>query len=169
MLGSSSAVRVSNCAPVCGCDKSEKGVFISADAQEKAQGQALDMQAAITQLENALSIAKSLSQAAEVAKAHGADLDGHTSLNGALSELVKAGIVLSAPEGVGIVSPQGVRLGSGESSIGLMAGTNIDAGAMEKVTVSAGDAVSVFARKGGIKLYANREKLKWRLRTRECG
>ncbi len=41
-----------------GCDKSEKGVFISADAQEKAQGQALDMQAAITQLENALSIAK---------------------------------------------------------------------------------------------------------------
>ncbi|WP_116288632.1 DUF2345 domain-containing protein, partial [Klebsiella pneumoniae] len=76
---------------------------------------------------------------------------GHTSLNGALSELVKAGIVLSAPEGVGIVSPQGVRLGSGESSIGLMAGTNIDAGAMEKVTVSAGDAVSVFARKGGIK------------------
>ena len=45
-----------------------------------------------------------------MAKAHGADLDGHTSLNGALSELVKAGIVLSAPEGVGIVSPQGVRL-----------------------------------------------------------
>ncbi|MCP6111399.1 type VI secretion system tip protein VgrG, partial [Klebsiella pneumoniae] len=102
-----------------GAIRAKKGVFISADAQEKAQGQALDMQAAITQLENALSIAKSLSQAAEVAKAHGADLDGHTSLNGALSELVKAGIVLSAPEGVGIVSPQGVRLGSGESSIGL--------------------------------------------------
>ncbi|WP_427090476.1 DUF2345 domain-containing protein [Klebsiella pneumoniae] len=142
-----------------GAIRAKKGVFISADAQEKAQGQALDMQAAITQLENALSIAKSLSQAAEVAKAHGADLDGHTSLNGALSELVKAGIVLSAPEGVGIVSPQGVRLGSGESSIGLMAGTNIDAGAMEKVTVSAGDAVSVFARKGGIKLYANQGKV----------
>ncbi|HCI7558075.1 TPA: type VI secretion system tip protein VgrG [Klebsiella pneumoniae] len=142
-----------------GAIRAKKGVFISADAQEKAQGQVLDMQAAITQLENALSIAKSLSQAAEVAKAHGADLDGHTSLNGALSELVKAGIVLSAPEGVGIVSPQGVRLGSGESSIGLMAGTNIDAGAMEKVTVSAGDAVSVFARKGGIKLYANQGKV----------
>ncbi len=59
-----------------GAIRAKKGVFISADAQEKAQGQALDMQAAITQLENALSIAKSLSQAAEVAKAHGADLDG---------------------------------------------------------------------------------------------
>ncbi len=142
-----------------GAIRAKKGVFISADAQEKAQGQVLDMQAAITQLENALSIAKSLSQAAEVANAHGADLDGHTSLNGALSELVKAGIVLSAPEGVGIVSPKGVRLGSGESCIGLMAGTNIDAGAMEKVTVSAGDAVSVFARKGGMKLYANQGKV----------
>jgi type VI secretion system secreted protein VgrG len=40
-----------------------------------------------------------------------------------------------------------------------MAGTNIDAGAMEKVTVSAGDAVSVFARKGGMKLYANQGKV----------
>ncbi|MCP5666763.1 type VI secretion system Vgr family protein, partial [Klebsiella pneumoniae] len=50
-----------------GAIRAKKGVFISADAQEKAQGQALDMQAAITQLENALSIAKSLSQAAEVA------------------------------------------------------------------------------------------------------
>ncbi|MDR8459150.1 type VI secretion system tip protein VgrG, partial [Acinetobacter baumannii] len=55
-----------------GAIRAKKGVFISADAQEKAQGQVLDMQAAITQLENALSIAKSLSQAAEVAKAHGA-------------------------------------------------------------------------------------------------
>ncbi len=41
-----------------GAIRAKKGVFISADAQEKAQGQALDMQAAITQLENALSIAK---------------------------------------------------------------------------------------------------------------
>lgn len=41
-----------------GAVRAKKGIFISADAQDKAQGQVLDMQAAIAQLENALSIAK---------------------------------------------------------------------------------------------------------------
>ncbi|EMG0736312.1 type VI secretion system tip protein VgrG [Salmonella enterica] len=142
-----------------GAVRAKKGIFISADAQEKAQGQVLDMQAAISQLENALSIAKSLSQAAEVAKAHGADLPGHESLNTALSEMAEAGIILSAPKGVGVVSPQAIRLGSGENSIGLMAGTNADISAMKKVTLSAGESVGIFARKKGMKLYANQGKV----------
>lgn len=142
-----------------GAVRAKKGIFISADAQDKAQGQVLDMQAAIAQLENALSIAKNLSQAAEVAKAHSADLSEHESLNKALSELAEAGIVLSAPKGVGVVSPRAVRLGSGESSVGLMAGTNVDVSAMKKITLTAGDSVGVFARKDGMKLYANQGKV----------
>ncbi|HBH7342382.1 TPA: type VI secretion system tip protein VgrG [Escherichia coli] len=142
-----------------GAVRAKKGIFISADAQDKAQGQVLDMQAAIAQLENALSIAKNLSQAAEVAKAHSADLSGHESLNKALSELAGAGIVLSAPKGVGVVSPRAVRLGSGESSVGLMAGTNVDLSAMKKITLAAGESVGIFAHKKGIKLYANQGKV----------
>ncbi|MDY9586529.1 type VI secretion system tip protein VgrG [Escherichia coli] len=142
-----------------GAVRAKKGIFISADAQDKAQGQVLDMQAAIAQLENALSIAKNLSQAAEVAKAHSADLSGHESLNKALSELAGAGIVLSAPKGVGVVSPRAVRLGSGESSVGLMAGTNVDLSAMKKITLAVGESVGIFAHKKGIKLYANQGKV----------
>lgn len=94
-----------------------------------------------------------------MAKAHSADLSEHEYLNKALSELAEAGIVLSAPKGVGVVSPRAVRLGSGESSVGLMAGTNVDLSAMKKITLAAGESVGIFAHKKGIKLYANQGKV----------
>lgn len=135
------------------------GVFITADKQPFAGDKMLSMQEAIAQLENALTIAKSLSSAAEGADALPADTASQHTLNAALKELAKPGIILNAPEGVSITSPQAVRVASGAASVGIMSQQNTDISALKRFTVAAGEAVSMLARKAGMKLFAAKGKV----------
>lgn len=140
------------------------GVFITADKQPFAGDKMLSMQEAIAQLENALSIARSLSDAAETAQALPADIQSQVKLTDALKDLAQPGMVLNAPEGVSITSPQAVRMASGSASVGIMSQQNTDISALKRFTVAAGEAVSMLARKAGMKLLLLREKLKFRRR-----
>ncbi len=135
------------------------GVFISADKQPSAGDRMLAMEEAIVQLENALGIAKSLASAAESAQALPSDTGNQQTLNDALKELAQPGIVLNAPQGVSISSPQAVRLSSGSASVGIVSQQNTDISALKRFTVAAGDAVSLLARKTGIKLFAAKGKM----------
>ncbi len=135
------------------------GVFITADKQPLAGDRMLPMQEAIAQLENALTIAKSLSSAAEGADVLPADTASQQTLNAALKELAKPGIILNAPEGVSITSPQAVRVASGAASVGIMSQQNTDISALKRFTVAAGEAVSMLARKAGMKLFAAKGKM----------
>ncbi|HCI4585963.1 TPA: type VI secretion system tip protein VgrG [Klebsiella quasipneumoniae subsp. quasipneumoniae] len=135
------------------------GVFISADKQPSAGDRMLAMEEAIAQLENALGIAKSLASAAESAQALPSDTGNQQTLNDALKELAQPGIVLNAPQGVSISSPQAVRLSSGSASVGIVSQQNTDISALKRFTVAAGDAVSLLARKTGIKLFAAKGKM----------
>lgn len=135
------------------------GVFITADKQLSANGKMLGMDEAIAQLENALSIAKSLSTGAETAQAFPADTASWAGLNDALKDLAQAGMVLNAPEGVSISSPKGVRVSSGSESVGIAAGGNADISVMKKFTAVAGQAVSLLAQKMGMKLFAAKGKV----------
>ncbi|EPB4340548.1 type VI secretion system Vgr family protein [Enterobacter kobei] len=135
------------------------GVFITADKQQAAGDKMLSMQEAITQLENALSIARTLSEASETAGAMPVDLQSQVKLTDALKELVKPGMVLNAPEGVSISSPQAVRVSSGSASVGIMSQQNTDIGALKRFTVAAGEAISMLASKAGIKLFAAKGKV----------
>ncbi|MCU6191926.1 type VI secretion system Vgr family protein [Enterobacter sichuanensis] len=130
------------------------GVFITADKQALAGEKMLSMKEAIAQLENALTIAKSLSSAAEGAEALPADTASQQTLNAALKELAKPGIMLNAPDGVSITSPQAVRVASSTASVGIMSQQNTDISALKRFTVAAGEAVSMLARKAGMKLFA---------------
>ncbi|MEC5320755.1 type VI secretion system Vgr family protein, partial [Brenneria populi subsp. brevivirga] len=58
-----------------GAIRAGSGLFISADAQSNAQGAALDMEAALAQLENARSEAAGLRHAAQAARAELADIE----------------------------------------------------------------------------------------------
>ncbi len=136
-----------------------KGVFISADKQPSAGGEMLDMSEAISQLEAALSLARSLSQAVQTAQAHQGDIASQQQLNKSLNELSAAGMLLHAPEGVGIVSPKAVRIASGGESVGVMSGHNTDISAGKSFTVAASDAVSLFAQGQGMKLFAGKGKI----------
>ncbi|WP_455864773.1 type VI secretion system Vgr family protein [Pantoea agglomerans] len=136
-----------------------KGVFISADAQQGAQGRMMDMEEAIQQLKNALSLAKSLSNIVQKAEATRGDSGSQEELNNALDDLKQAGILAHAPDGIGIVSPKSVRVASGGASVGLMSGKNTDISAGESITLAATKTVSVFAQDAGMQLFAGTGKV----------
>jgi type VI secretion system secreted protein VgrG len=135
------------------------GVFITADSQPSASDKMLSMQEAVAQLENALSIAKSLAAASEGANALPGDTASQQALNTALNQLTQPGMILNAPQGVSVTSPQAVRLASGSASVGIMSQQNTDISAMKRFTVAAGEAVSMLARKAGMKLFAAKGKV----------
>lgn len=136
-----------------------KGILLSADSQPNAEGIMLDMHEAVQQLEQALALAKSLSKAAETAKATSADSDCQSSLNSALSGLEKPGILAHSPMGIGMVSPEAVRIASGSQSVGIVSGRNTDISAAQSVTVAASKTVSLFAQSAGMQLFAGQGKV----------
>lgn len=131
-----------------------KGVFISADIQPQAQGQMLEMDDAILQLEQALTLARSMAKAAISAKATQGDVGSQQRLNASLSDLTAPGMLLHAPEGIGMVSARTLRIASGSESVGIMSGDNTDISAGQSFTVAAGEAVSLLANKQGMQLLA---------------
>ena len=67
--------------------------------------------------------------------------------------------MLNAPQGVSISSPQAVRLSSGSACVGIVSQQNTDISALKRFTVAAGEAVSLLARKAGMKLFAAKGKI----------
>jgi type VI secretion system secreted protein VgrG len=131
-----------------------KGVMLTADAQPDVGSKMLEMDRAVEQLEQALTLARSLQAAAKGAQATISDIDSQKTLNSSLKYLKMPGMLASAPAGIGILSPEAVRLASGEASIGLMSGKNTDISAGQSFTVAASEAVSLFAQAAGMKMYA---------------
>ena len=142
-----------------GAVRAKKGIFISADAQDKAQGQVLDMTDALAQLREAQSLVEALCSATEVAKAELADLQTQkVMMSEALEELKKSAMLLSAPEGIAQVTPKSLQLSAGENIIST-SGKNSDFSVLKKFTVAAGETVSLFAQKLGIKIFASKGKV----------
>lgn len=142
-----------------GAVRAKKGIFISADAQDKAQGQVLDMTDALAQLREAQSLVEALCSATEVAKAELADLQTQkVMMSEALEELKKSAMLLSAPEGIAQVTPKSLQLSAGENIIST-SGKNSDFSVLKKFTVAAGETVSLFAQKLGIKIFTGKGKV----------
>jgi type VI secretion system secreted protein VgrG len=129
-----------------------------ADDQPGGQGQQLDMGAAKGLLERALQQTKALSEAAKAAQAIAADYEKQKALlDGTLDELKKAGILASAPHGIALASGAHLQLSAADTLIAT-AGT-ADISVLKRFTVAAGEVVSLFAQKLGIKLFAARGKV----------
>ncbi|HEY2452821.1 MAG TPA: type VI secretion system tip protein VgrG [Scandinavium sp.] len=131
-----------------------KGILLTADAQPDVGSKMLEMDRAVEQLEQALTLARSLQAAAKGAQATVSDIDSQKTLNSSLKYLKMPGMLASAPAGIGILSPEAVRLASGGASIGLMSGKNTDISTGQSFTVAASEAVSLFAQAAGMKMYA---------------
>ena len=142
-----------------GAIRAGKGLFISADKQSQATKQILDMEAAVEQLKTALTIAKTLSQAAESAGAVRADTQAQERLNKTLEGLTQPGVLVHAPNGIALNSPEALRLSSGNSSVAIASGHNTDICAEQNITASAQEELSLFARYGGMKLFAAQGKV----------
>ena len=142
-----------------GAIRAQKGIFISADGQARAQGQVLEMQAAMSQLEQARSLAEALRSAAEAARAELADVQTQkVLLSEALRDLKKAALLVSAPEGIAQVTGKSLQQSAGDNIISTSGG-HTDFSALKRFTVAAGERVSLFAQKLGIKMFAGKGKV----------
>ncbi len=139
-----------------GAVRAKKGIFISADAQDKAQGQVREMAPAMAILDGAQSQMKPLSTDAQTANADPADLSSQIALlQQSVKDLTQAAILLSAPKGVAIASGEHLQLAASKNLI-ANAGNHADIGVVKNMFIGVGQALSVFVRKAGIKLFANK-------------
>ncbi|WP_126285851.1 type VI secretion system Vgr family protein [Burkholderia stagnalis] len=136
-----------------------KGVLVSAETQERANGKQLDMRGAIQQLHAALDEVNSLRTAAHAAQAELADVRAQQiQLETAFKDLQKTVILLSAPEGIAAVTQKSIQLSGGEH-LAVTAGANADFSVGHSFTVASGEAVSLFANRRGIKALAANGKV----------
>lgn len=143
-----------------GAIRAQKGLFISADGQTKAQGQVLEMAPAISNLGDAREQMTSISDDAQKATANPADLQAQIKLlEQQLTDLKKSVLLLSAPEGMALTSGQHLQVSAGHNLIAT-AGKNADVSVVKNLFIGVGNALSVFVRKLGIRLIANQGPVK---------
>lgn len=133
--------------------RAAKGVMITTQAQPRAQGQQLDMTAAITQLEKALSLAMTLQQSALTAGASNVDTDRQNTLGQTLNRLSGAALLTYGGQGQAHVTPESLQLSAGQDVI-TTAGRHASMNVMKKFSLAVGEKLSLFARKLGIQMVA---------------
>ena len=139
--------------------RGSQGVLVSALAQPNAAGQQLDMEDADTTLRQAVDLMRSLNDSATAAKAWLAEIDQQRALiDQKLTSLQKPVIVATAPEGVGIASGQHMQLAARKQMF-ITAGGGLDIGVFKRITAAAGEAISLFAAKLGIRIFAAKGKV----------
>ena len=131
------------------------GIFISADAQPKAQGPMLEMDGALGRLQQAGDQLDGLSVDAQAANADPADVQAQLTLMREQLEGLKAAVVLlSAPQGIALTSGKHLQLAA-QNNLMLNAGAEADISVVKRLFIGVGQGLSLFVRKLGIKLIAN--------------
>ncbi|MHC8305777.1 type VI secretion system Vgr family protein [Pseudomonas sp. PB3P13] len=138
-----------------GAIRGGKGLFLSADAQRRAQGPMLEMTAAVGRLQQAGEQLQALSVDAEASQADPADVQAQLNLlQKDLEQLKSSVLLLSAPQGIALTSGHHLQLAA-EHNLMLNAGGQADISVVKRLFMGVGQGLSVFVRKLGIKLIAN--------------
>ena len=138
-----------------GAVRAAKGLFLTADAQSKAQGPVLEMAPAINQINQANSQMQALNSAAEAAGALVCDINTQISLvTDKIKDLQSSVLLGSAPQGVAMTSGEHLQLSSSRNTM-INAGQHLDVGAMKNLSVTVEKALRMFVHKEGAKLVAN--------------
>ncbi|WP_139509232.1 type VI secretion system Vgr family protein, partial [Escherichia coli] len=139
-----------------GAVRAKKGIFISADAQDKAQGQVREMADIISELNSLSDKIQKLSDDAATANADPADMAAQVALiTSRINDLTASVILMHAPKGVAVASGEHLQLAA-VKNLQINAGNNADIGVVKNMFIGVGRALSVFVRKAGIKLIANK-------------
>jgi type VI secretion system secreted protein VgrG len=142
-----------------GAIRGGKGLFVSAEDQPNADGKQLDMQDAEATLKQAMDLMRSLNHSADAARAWLAEIDQQRVLiEQKLIGLQKPVLVANAPEGVGLTSGKNMLLAA-RAQMFVTAGQGLDIGVFKRMTVAAGEAISLFAAKLGIRIFAAKSKI----------
>ena len=126
------------------------------------------MQAALDQLAEAAQLVDSLRQAAQQAQAELADLGAQKQLlRQTLAELKQPALLAHAPAGIALATPAQLQLAAGQN-LAFSAGAQADVSALKRFTVAAGESISLFAQKLGLKLIANQGAVTLQAQTARC-
>ncbi|EFA5471270.1 TPA: type VI secretion system tip protein VgrG [Escherichia coli] len=128
-----------------------KGLFVAADAQAKAQSEALDMDAALKEIDRLNQQLQQLEIAAERAQALKADIDSQIQMFEQRLKPLNEAVLFSAPEGMALTSGENMQLAAGRS-LAVNAGGDISTGTMGNLTALAGERLGLFARTGQLSL-----------------
>lgn len=141
-----------------GAIRAQKGLFITADGQTKAQGQVLEMEPALVRLSAALVEMESLAASAQQAQALAADVSRQQKLLKQKIEQLHEEVILgSAPKGMALVSGEDMQL-SASDNLTLTAGKQLDVGAQKDFTLAAGRQLSLYSREGA-KLFSSQNDI----------
>ena len=124
-----------------------KGLFVAADAQAKAQGEVLDMDAALKEIDRLNLQLQQLEIAAERAQALKADIDSQIQMFEQRLKTLNEAVLFSAPEGIALTSGEDMQLAAGQN-LAVNAGGDICTGTMGNLTALAGERLGLFARTG---------------------
>ncbi|EPS5531909.1 type VI secretion system Vgr family protein [Klebsiella pneumoniae] len=134
-----------------GTIRAGKGLFVSADAQAKAQGEALDRDAALKEIDRLNQQLQQLQMAAEQAQALKADVDSQIRMFEQRLKPLNEALLMSAPEGMALTSGEHLQM-SAVKNVALNAGGNISTDVMGNMTALAGERLGLFARTGQLSL-----------------
>jgi len=93
-----------------GVIRAGKGLFVAADVQAKAQGNALDMDAALKEIEQLSQQLQQLEMAAEQAQALKADVDSQIQMFEQRLKPLNEALLMSAPEGMALTSGEHLQI-----------------------------------------------------------
>ncbi len=130
-----------------GTIRAGKGLFVSADAQAKAQGEALDRDAALKEIDRLNQQLQQLEMAAEQALALKADVDSQIEMFEQRLKPLNEVVLFSAPEGMALTSGEHLQM-TATKNVAINAGGDISAGVMGNMTALAGERLGLFARTG---------------------
>ncbi|ECU0526179.1 type VI secretion system tip protein VgrG [Salmonella enterica] len=134
-----------------GTIRAGKGLFVSADAQAKAQGEVLDMSAALEEIDRLNQQLQQLEIAAEQAQALKADVDSQIRMFEQRLKPLSEALLMSAPEGMALTSGEHLQM-TATKNVAMNAGGNFSAGVMGNLTALAGEKLGLFARTGQLSL-----------------
>ncbi|EOG2146467.1 DUF2345 domain-containing protein, partial [Salmonella enterica] len=134
-----------------GVIRAGKGLFVSADAQPKAQSEVLDMSAALKEIDRLNQQLQQLEIAAEQAQALKADVDSQIRMFAQRLKPLQEALLLSAPEGMALTSGEHMQIAA-TKNVAMNAGGDISAGVMGNLTALTGEKLGVFARTGQLSL-----------------
>ncbi|MGO2441474.1 type VI secretion system Vgr family protein [Serratia proteamaculans] len=134
-----------------GAIRAQKGIFISADGQAKAQGQVLEMQPAVSLLKGAVNQITEWGSITQTHHNFSPDTDALGVLVNGASELKEAALLMSAPKGIAAVTPETTLLHSGKG-LYLQSLGEVNIAAAQRYSVNASKAISLLAKDEGMRL-----------------
>lgn len=131
-----------------------KGLFITADGQQKAAGEVLDMATALKEIEVCQQQLKALAAAAEQAQALEADIASQLAMFNQRLKPLNEMIHFHGPQGVAFSSGEHQQL-TASQNVAMNAGGDFSSGALGNTAILAGESVGLFARSGSLTLNAS--------------